>query len=208
MSLEPALGDHRGRLIEAMAGAVSAAGLRGTTVADVVRLARTSRRSFYEHFADRESCFLAVVEAVNRDLMAAVAQSVARAREPEAKIDQAVAAFLERIAAEPTLFQSLIRELPGLGDRGAERQREVVQSFAHLLVSLIETERREHPALTVDPLTLDVATIIVGGLRELVVTAIAEGRDVRELRQAAATVVKAVLLRAAADGASPQRRHR
>ncbi len=62
---EPAQATHRDRLIAAMAASIEAKGYRETTVADVVRLARTSRRTFYEHFVDRESCFLALFDATN-----------------------------------------------------------------------------------------------------------------------------------------------
>jgi AcrR family transcriptional regulator len=46
------LGDHRERLIAAMAASVEERGYADTTVADVVRIARTSRRTFYQHFQD------------------------------------------------------------------------------------------------------------------------------------------------------------
>ena len=49
--------ENRERLIAAMAASVEERGYADTTVADVVRLARTSRRTFYEHFQDRADCF-------------------------------------------------------------------------------------------------------------------------------------------------------
>jgi AcrR family transcriptional regulator len=42
--------EFRGRLLEGMAAAIRETGYRDATVADVVRHARTSRRTFYEHF--------------------------------------------------------------------------------------------------------------------------------------------------------------
>jgi hypothetical protein len=43
------------------------------------------------------------------------------------------------------------------------------------------------------PLSLDTAIMIVGGLRELAVIALQQGRDVRELRASAGETVKAIL---------------
>ncbi|WP_324610568.1 helix-turn-helix domain-containing protein [Mycolicibacterium fortuitum] len=40
-------------------------GYQNTTVADIVRRAKTSRRTFYEHFASREECFVALLTSVN-----------------------------------------------------------------------------------------------------------------------------------------------
>ena len=59
-----------------MSESVADKGYRDTTVADVVRIARTSRRSFYEHFDDRDACYLALFDAVNDALMAEVAAAV------------------------------------------------------------------------------------------------------------------------------------
>ena len=36
------------------------------TIADVVRVARVSKRTFYEHFADKEACFLALYAETSR----------------------------------------------------------------------------------------------------------------------------------------------
>ena len=49
---------HRERLIAAMAASIEEKGYRETFVGDVVRIARTSRRTYYEHFRDRDACFL------------------------------------------------------------------------------------------------------------------------------------------------------
>src|SRR5690348_16174648 len=69
-------GGHRERLIAAMAASIVEKGYRDTTVADVVRLARTSRRSFYEHFEDRDACFLALFDTTNDVMMDEIAAAV------------------------------------------------------------------------------------------------------------------------------------
>ena len=56
--------DARSRLLTGMAVAVSEHGYEGTTVADIVRIAHASRRTFYLHFADRAECFLALGDEV------------------------------------------------------------------------------------------------------------------------------------------------
>ena len=51
---------HRLRLLEGFAAAVSERGYAATTIAHIVEHARVSKRTFYEHFADKEECFLAL----------------------------------------------------------------------------------------------------------------------------------------------------
>jgi AcrR family transcriptional regulator len=192
--------DHRQRLIAAMSESVAHKGYRDTTVADVVRIARTSRRSFYEQFEDRDACYLALFDAVNDRLMAAVAGAVKPEEPWERQVDQALAAYLDAVAAQPGLSQSFVRELPALGKAGSDRQFAVVERFASQLVGLVERGRRERAGLEAGPLTLDMALMIAGGLRELTVISIQQARDVREVRPVAADVIKAIL-RGAARGA-------
>src|SRR5258708_6394294 len=50
---------QRERLLRATVAAVAELGYANARVADIVNRARASRQSFYEQFADKESCFLA-----------------------------------------------------------------------------------------------------------------------------------------------------
>ena len=50
---------QRERLLEAMAGVVADKGYARVAVADVIDHAGVSRKTFYEHFANKEACFLA-----------------------------------------------------------------------------------------------------------------------------------------------------
>ena len=185
--------DHRERLIAAMAASVEERGYAETTVADVVRIARTSRRTFYEHFGDRADCFLALFDATNDQVIAAITAAVDPSEEWERQVEQALGAYLDAVVSRPALFQSFVRELPALGERGAEHQRAGIERFARQLVELVEQGRREQPGLDAGPLGLDEAIMIVGGVRELMVIAAQQGRDVRELRPAIAAVVNAIV---------------
>src|SRR5664280_111296 len=83
--------------------------------------------------------------------------------------------------------------IPALGQAGAACQRAAIERVAELLVTLVESGRREQPEIGAHPLTTDMALIIVGGLFELTVIAVERGRDLRELRSIAADAVKAIL---------------
>ncbi|MFL6125957.1 helix-turn-helix domain-containing protein [Actinophytocola sp.] len=55
-------------------------GYRSTTVADIVRRARTSRRTFYEHFAGKEECFVALLTDANDAMIRSITAAVDPAR--------------------------------------------------------------------------------------------------------------------------------
>jgi AcrR family transcriptional regulator len=191
LSAEPA--GHRARLIAAMAAAIEEKGYRDTTVADVVRIARTSRRNFYEHFADRDACFLALFDATNAAMMREIADAVQPDRPLDEQVNRAVDAYIHNVAATPALYRSFVRELPGLGQTGSDRGLATLERFAELLVGFVESGRQAQPELELRPLTMDTAIIIVGGLRELLVIALQRGRDMRELRATAQETIKAIL---------------
>jgi AcrR family transcriptional regulator len=184
---------HRARLIAAMSESIVEKGYRETTVADVVRIARTSRRTFYEHFDDRDACFLELFDATNDAMMNQVAAAVRPEAPLEEQVDRAIDAYIDNVTAQPALYNSFVRELPGLGQAGADRNLAVIERFARTLVDMVESGRREQPEIGARPLAMDTAVIIVGGLRELAVISLQRGRDVRELRVSAGATVKVIL---------------
>src|SRR4051794_36716469 len=95
-----------------MAAAIRERGtFHATTVADVVRHARTSRRTFYAHFGGREACFLALFDELNVAYRAAVAAAAAVEASWTERVDRAMATYLAALAAEPTLARSCIQEI-------------------------------------------------------------------------------------------------
>ena len=183
----------RARLIAALARSIEEKGYRDTTVADIVRIARTSRRTFYEQFADRGACFLALFEQVTQQKLELIASAVDPSAPLEEQIDSALDAYIDGISADPELQRSFVFDLPSLSDAGADRQRQVTENYATLLVRLVDAARARHPEI-VRPLSHDVALILVGGLRELFVVGVHAGRDPRDLRAGSAEVVGALLM--------------
>lgn len=184
---------YRERLLDAMAQSIEEKGYRETVVGDVVRIARTSRRSFYANFADRDACFLALFDRAHEEMMDAVAGAPSPEAPWDQQVDDALDAWLGHLAGRPRLWWSFARELPALGEEGTSRQHAAIERFAELLVGLVESGRRKQPQLGARPLSKDQALIIVGGLRELIVSASEQGRDVRKLHPVAAQTIMGIL---------------
>src|ERR1700735_3088785 len=72
---------QRARLIAAAVPAVDELGWSGVTVADIAARARVSRRTFYDLFANREDCLLAMLN----DTVGRVEQDLAKAGLEDAK---------------------------------------------------------------------------------------------------------------------------
>lgn len=179
------------RLLDGLAASIGERGYRASTVADVVRHARTSKRTFYDQFASKEACFLELLRADIEKL----GESIAAAVDPDAdwhrQIRQAVEAYVEHMEARPAITLSLIRELPSLGDVARPVQRRGVQLLSNLLIDLSASpgfRRAELP-----PLTAPLAVILLGGLRELTALSVEDGKPVREIVEPAVDASIALL---------------
>jgi AcrR family transcriptional regulator len=182
-------GDHRLRLLEGMAAAVNEKGYAATTIADVVRHSRVSKRTFYEHFADREACFLACYAHGGELALSAVAAG-AGARGPwPARVRAATRAYLAVLGARPALTRTLLVEVHAAGPRALALRRAVLQQFAGLLCELVEVGRRDHPRLP--ELTPAMSTALVGGINELVLSTV-ERNGADRLDQLEETIVRFV----------------
>jgi AcrR family transcriptional regulator len=182
---------HRERLLDAMAESIRVHGYRGTTVADVVRRARTSRRTFYQHFDDREACFLELFDTSNDMLGAAIAEALQPDSPWQEQVDQAVSTYIDEIAAEPELTIAFTRELTALGDVGTLRQRKEIDRFSHLLIALVDVVNTRNPQVA--PMQMATAIMITGGLRELISYAIENDQDLMSMKAPAAGLIKSVL---------------
>ncbi len=182
---------HRERLLDAMAASIREHGYRGTTVADVVRRARTSRRTFYQHFEDREACFLELFDATNEELSAKITSAL----DPDApwvlQVDQTIGAYIDEVAAEPQLALAFTRELAAIGEVGTVRQRVETERFADLLMALVAVVGAKDPSVA--PIQKATAIMITGGLREVVAYGLENNQDLDEVKVAAAGLIKAVL---------------
>jgi AcrR family transcriptional regulator len=170
-------------MLEAMASAVAAKGYAGTTVADVVGGAGVSRKTFYEHFRDKEDCFLAAFDAGVQLLVDAVERATLDADgEWREHIRAGVRAYLSALSAAPDFARTFLIEVLAAGPHALERRAEVHGRFAELLKTLHESYRADHPE-EIPQLPDEVFIAVVGAVNELVSDRVRKGRtaDLPEL---------------------------
>jgi AcrR family transcriptional regulator len=189
-------GADRARLIAGMAEALTTTPYAGVTVDDVVRVARVARPVFFEHFADKQACFLATYEACGDLLRAQTAAAVlASAGQPyQDRIAAGVRAYLETLAADPGLACAFLRDVGAAGPEALRLRRRVNDEFARMLVTLAEQHADElPPGYAVHP---DMARELVEALEELVLVNIADDRahDLPRLTDTATRLIHAALV--------------
>jgi AcrR family transcriptional regulator len=126
---------QRERLLRAAAAEFADRGYAGASSESISRRAGMSKATFYEHFANKEECIIALFDDASR----VVTESMVRAardvgsRDALERMKAAVRAFLTSLAEHPEFAQTLLVEIIGAGPRAAQRRDQMVQQFADVL---------------------------------------------------------------------------
>jgi AcrR family transcriptional regulator len=187
--LEPTFADNspRSRLIAGMLLALCEKSFAAVSVADVVRLARVSKRTFYEHFETREACYLASYEAVSGALLTRIEEAAVLDLPVGSRLMAAAEAYLSALQEVPPLARTFFLEIQLAGADALAARRKVHQRFADVLRELVK--KGKNAGADVRALSPDMAVAIVGAINELLMVRIEQGR-LSELTQLQAAVVE------------------
>jgi len=160
------LSNQRDRIVGSVIEEVSETGYAGLTVRGVVERAGVSRRTFYEHFSNKQDVFLAVYDVVVERLAADVRLAYASGRTYPQQVAFGLETFLGRLAAHPALAHVCIVEVLAAGPDALARRAQALQTFCDLIRPTGEGSRRAPPLAT---------EVAVGGIYEIVGAHISRG---------------------------------
>jgi AcrR family transcriptional regulator len=178
--------DHRARLIDALAATLDQQAYADTTIADVVARAHVSKRTFYEQFASKDDCLVALCETLSQRTLALIAEGFDPNADWVEQLGHVTRAYLASLQAQPVLIRTLFIELLGIGPAGLATRRQIQQRFADFLQVQVELSRMKEPGKR--PLSPEMAMAVVGGINELILHAI-EQDQVHQLSDLAPTVI-------------------
>jgi len=174
LSRQDVFASQRGRMLEAIAVTVSSKGYAATTIADVAAAAKVSRRTFYEHFGDKEECFLAAFDTGIGYLLSEMARAARNAGDWQHRLQAGVRTMLSVLAADPAFTRIGTVEVVSAGPAALERRAEMMRVFARQYQRLHETARKADP--TIEKRDTSVFAALAGGVIELVVIHVVDGR--------------------------------
>ena len=160
------LSNQRDRIVGSVIEEVSETGYAGLTVRGVVERAGVSRRTFYEHFSNKQDVFLAVYDVVVERLAGDVRLAYASGRTYPQQVGLGLEMFLGRLAEHPALAHVCIVEVLAAGPDALARRAQALQTFCDLIRPAGAGSRR------VPPLAVEVA---VGGIYEIVGAHVSRG---------------------------------
>lgn len=171
--------DVRTRLLEGLATALEERRLVDVTMNDIVGHARTSKRTFYEHFADKEACFLSLY----RRSCDALEDAQAEVLDPAAPVREQVAlltrVYLRTLAAAPAISRAALSDIIGGGDACLAARREQHDRSAAALRRFFDRASGLQPDAGIRPIGIETAAALVGGINELVLREFDAGRGDR-----------------------------
>jgi AcrR family transcriptional regulator len=171
LSRSAVIANQRARIFAALAAACAERGYGEVTVQEITERAGVSRRTFYDLFADKQSCFLAAYDATIERLLAEVGAAYGRPdlTWPE-RVAAALGAVIDRYVSEPALARLVTVEVLAAGPTALERRDAALKRFAIYL----------EPGVAGLPLGMQGAEIltqaVIGGLYEALYTCLVEER--------------------------------
>jgi AcrR family transcriptional regulator len=126
---EQVASSQRERVLAAMRELVATHGYSEVSVAAVLRHAGVSRKTFYELYAGKEECFVAVYEAEMEQLLAPVMQAFEGSEPWVDRLRTALGVLLGALAGDPSAARICFVEVLAAGPLALERR-------AHALVAL------------------------------------------------------------------------
>jgi AcrR family transcriptional regulator len=179
---------HR-RLMDGLAASIREKGLAQTQVSDIVRHAHASRRTFYNHFEDKEACFVELMTTLADAFLEEVDRAIDREQPIEIQVEQAIDTYLALITGDPALTSTFVEAK--VGERVVVAQREGFERYAELIVSVVESDSARDPRVA--PVSIERAYMLVSGLHQTLVRALVRGEDLGPASYEFKAVIKSAL---------------
>jgi AcrR family transcriptional regulator len=125
-------GTQRERLLAGMLLAAVRKGYTGANVAQVIAHAGVSRPTFYEYFADKDDCFLALHREISEQLLQHIGEAV-RSERPERAVQAGIRALVLFTDAQPERARFLINETMAGGPRALGQRDRLIEQIEQVV---------------------------------------------------------------------------
>jgi AcrR family transcriptional regulator len=158
VSRTAAAADQRRRILEATADLVAEHGYQAATIETIVRRAKVGYATFYKNFADKEQCYLALLDAAYGVTAYRVRRAYDREQEWPDQVAAGLGALFEAIAEHPNVGRACLVEALTAGPEATARHEAVLKE----LTPLLKPGRELNPRRARLPETLE--DTLVGGV--------------------------------------------
>jgi AcrR family transcriptional regulator len=161
LAREQARAGQRLRLALAMIDAIAEDGYRATRVADVIARAGVSRKTFYEHFDNKQDCLLCTFDLIANEGMRRVESAYREGEGWPARVEAAIAELFRSTIENPGALRLSLLEIAAVGPAGIARRSRSIGRYETFLNDALELAPSEG---TVSSITLKA---VIGGLNRV-----------------------------------------
>ena len=160
---------QRIRLALAMIEAIAENGYRSTRVADVISRAGVSRKTFYEHFDNKQDCLLSTFDLVANEGMRRVETAYRDAEGWPGRVEAAIRALFGSAIENPGALRLSLLEMAAVGPVAIERRERSIERYENFIRDALELAPGEG---TVADMALKA---VVGGLNRVLYRRVLSG---------------------------------
>jgi AcrR family transcriptional regulator len=149
---------QRQRIIDAALRAIQKRPYEKITIAEIVREAGMSSRSFYDHFVSKEDVVAEIVRDRGRKLVGTLEEIYRSTKNDVERVDRALRAYLE-------LFPSETVDLERIGGEAGQRVREMRDHYIESITDLVVAQyarAHERGAVARVPARFEVELLLTG----------------------------------------------
>jgi AcrR family transcriptional regulator len=174
---EQVAADQLRRLLLAMIDSVGEKGYRATTISDVVGRAGVSRKTFYEHFPNKQACLLATFNLIAEDGRRRAINAYEQAEGGlQEGVEAAIRALFEATIANPAAARLNMVEIVAAGPAGIERRERAADEYRNFLRGMLQQGPDD------GTVPEEVVRAVVGGLNRILYSRVRHGQRA-ELRR-------------------------
>lgn len=162
---EAARSQHE-RLMAALVELSAERGYESVSILDIVSHAGTSKRTFYEHFTDKEDCLVRSFDLAERYLVQSVVFALDGINDHAERISTAMRAYLRALRAAPAFTRLFLNETSAHSPHLANRWSRALEKFGKTMEQRREAIRQADPS--VPPLPAMQVMAATAGLNELI----------------------------------------
>lgn len=133
LSPEEVAASQRARILDAMRKAVQEQGYTDASIADVIKRAGVSRKTFYAQFADKEACFVEIYDEHMARLRAVTRDAFDAQDEWIPALRAGLTALLNALAYEPPVARVCFVDVLAAGPQAAARRNVAMRELEQIL---------------------------------------------------------------------------
>jgi AcrR family transcriptional regulator len=135
---ERARSQQRVRLALAMIDAIAENGYRATRVADVISRAGVSRKTFYEHFENKQECLLITFDLIMAEATRRIESAYREADGWPDRVEAGIRALFDAAIDNPGALRLSLLEITAVGPAGIERREKSTARFEDFIRDALE----------------------------------------------------------------------